>query len=943
MKHYTQQEVEKNLIAITMQLLAESGEPHHREINMQVSIARHLGIDSLGRAELFSRIEKTFDVSIPDRVLAEAETLQDILAYIQEAKPGMVRLSPHERISSHGGYVHLDLSHAHTLIEVLESYAHKSPDKPHIFFQNEDGREEIITYGHLYHAALRVASGLRARGLVDGDAIAIMQPTTPGFFYTFFGVMLAGCLPVPIYPPFRMHMLEAYAKTEAKILRNAEVRALVTFQQAENLSLLLKSFVPSLQHVTTVTELMQHDVLRDVRFAKSNAPAFIQYTSGSTADPKGVLLSHHNLITNIHAYGQAIKVRENDVAVSWLPLYHDMGLIGMWLGSLYYGIPLILMTPFSFLNRPEKWLWAIHYHRGTLSGAPNFAYELCVRKIDPGTIEGLDLSSWRMAANGAEKIYPRTLDAFSKKFAPYGFNRKALLPVYGLAESTVALTIPSVDEVYRLDQIDRKAFEEENHAIPMHDENNLTFVSCGKPIENHSIRVVNGNFEVLPERHVGRLQFQGPSMMQGYFNNPVATNAILHDGWMDTGDLAYIADGECFITGRRKDLIIKAGRNLYPAEIEEYVERVPGVRQGCVAAFEVSDVKHGTGQLVIVAESREKDQSKKELIVAAIKDVIASALDVVPDHVVIVAPRIVPKTSSGKLQRAACKKLFIENKLGKPQSPAWLQMSSLGLQALVRSAWQGVKWIGKLCFTIYAGMLFLLTAPFVFLYVRKATRDNAAIACKNWARLMLFMGGCRLRVIGRDKLTMHTPVVYASNHASYIDSLVMIAILPIQTRIVFKKELMNSAFFRVVMTKLDHLAVDRLDLSRGLDDTKSFSQTLRSGLPILIFPEGTFGYSVGLRPFKLGAFKIATENHTPVCPIALQGTRNLLRNDEKLMCPSRITVTVSDPIFPGENEWKEVTELRQKVRLAIAAHCGEPSLDLIAAGAVAEKPPGEKE
>lgn len=938
MKHFTQQEVEKQLVAITTQLLAESGEPYHREINMQVSISRHLGIDSLGRAELFQRIEKAFDVSIPDRVLAEAETLEDILVYLQDAKPGMVRLSPHEHISSHGGYAHLDLSHAHTLVEVLEVYAHKSPEKPHIFFQNEEGREEIITYGQLYHSALRVAGGLRARGLMDGDTVAIMQPTTPGFFYTFFGVMLAGCIPVPIYPPFRMHMLEAYAKTEAKILQNAEVRALVTFQQAENLSLLLKTFVPSLQHVTTVAELMSHDVGKPSHFAKSHGPAFIQYTSGSTADPKGVLLSHYNLLTNINAYGHAIKAREEDVAVSWLPLYHDMGLIGMWLGSLYHGVPLVLMTPFSFLNRPEKWLWAIHYHRGTLSGAPNFAYELCVRKIDPTAIEGLDLSSWRMAANGAEKIYPRTLEAFSKKFAPYGFNPKALLPVYGLAESTVALTIPSVGEGYRLDQIDRKAFEEMNHAVPSQGENTLSFVSCGKPIVNHAIRVVSEENEVLSERQVGRLQFQGPSMMQGYYNNPAATNAILHEGWMDTGDLAYIANGECYLTGRRKDLIIKAGRNLYPAEIEEIVERVPGVRQGCVAAFEVSDTKQGTGQLVIVAESREKDQSKKDLMALAIKEVIATALDVVPDHVVIVAPRIVPKTSSGKLQRAACKSLFLENKLGKAQAPAWLQVLRLGTQALLQSAWHGIQVFGKFCFTVYVGLLLLIIAPPVFLYVKYASRDGAAIACQRWARLMLFLVGCRLKVIGREKLTLHSPVVYASNHASYIDSLVMIAILPIETRIVFKKELMNSAFFRIVMGKLDHLAVDRLDLSRGLTDTKSFSGVLKSGLPIMIFPEGTFGYTAGLRPFKLGAFKIATETSTPICPIALQGTRTLLRDDEKLLCPSRITVTVSDPVFSGGTEWKEVTELRQRVRMAIAAHCGEPTLDLISAGAVAEKP-----
>src|SRR3990167_8243408 len=448
------------LTALIRQLLAESGEPYQREIKPDASLNRHLGIDSLSRAELFQRIEKKFAVTIPDRLLAEADTVNDILQFLKTARPKKITSTSQKIVTSHGKQSSVNPKEAKTLIDVLLLYGEKSADKPHIYFQKEDGGEEVITYGQLLKSSLRVALGLKERGLKEGDTIAIMQPTHPGFFYTFLGTLLAGGVPVPIYPPFRAHMLEAYAKTESKILNNAEVRFLVTFEQAENLSRLVQAFVPSLKEVITVNALLQPKELSSYFHAKSDHFALIQYTSGSTNDPKGVLLTHANLLANIRAYGKAIAVTPDDIAVSWLPLYHDLGLIGMWLGSLYHGIPLILMTPFAFLNRDRKWLWNIHYHRGTLSGAPNFAYELCLRKIEPAMIEGLDLSSWRMAANGAEKIYPRTLQQFAEKFAPYGFKREALLPVYGLAESTVGLAIPKVGQVFRLDRIDRKKFEE---------------------------------------------------------------------------------------------------------------------------------------------------------------------------------------------------------------------------------------------------------------------------------------------------------------------------------------------------------------------------------------------------------------------------------------------------------------------------------------------------
>lgn len=934
-------DIEMEVVAITRRLLEESGSRYRREIKLDASLQRHLGIDSLGRAELFQRIEKVFDVTVPDRLLAEADTLADIAVFLEVTAPGLKKLTQRHIITPHHDISTLDPSRSNTLLDILWLYGQCSSTKSHIYFQHEDGTDEVITYGDLLDKSLRVANGLRERGIKNGETVAIMQPTTLGFFYTFLGTLLAGGVPVPIYPPFRTHMLDVYAKTEARILSNAEARILVTFSEGETLSSLLKSFVPSLKHIATVSELMQPTIITDPYVAKSDSFALIQYTSGSTADPKGVLLTHNNLLANIRAYGKAVKITAEDVAVSWLPLYHDMGLIGMWLGSLYYGVPLILMAPFSFLNHPERWLWAIHDHRGTVSGAPNFAYELCVRKIDHGLIEGLDLSSWRMAANGAEKVYPRTLEMFAKKFEPYGFKRQALLPVYGLAESTVALAIPPLGRDFRVDHVDRKLFEENCFAIPSHEDNGLSFVSCGFPIEGHEVRIVDENNGALPERCVGNLQFRGPSSMQGYYNNSRATQAIYHAGWLDSGDLAYLADGEVFVTGRRKDLIIKAGRNLYPVEIEELVGTVPGVRTGCVVAFEVMDERHATEELVIVAETRVQNKAGREEISQKIKEMITIALDITPDHVIMVAPQIVPKTSSGKLQRSACKQMYVEGKLGRSRAPAWVQIVKLVVRGGARRLATGLTYCARFVYTAYVVAIFLVTVIPLYFVVGVLSNSAASRLCRVFTRVFMTVCLCPIKVVNGDQLLKVSPVIYTPNHASYIDALVTLAIMPPNTHVVAKKEIFSTSILGVFLRKLGYLSLDRTDLPKGMEDTQQMKDAIKLGEPLLIFPEGTFGYSSGLRPFRLGAFKLAAELQVPICPVAIKGTRMILRDDEKLMRPGRIVVTVCEPIRPTGAEWQDVTQLRTNVRSEIAKYCGEPSLDFIAAQIVA--PPRVKE
>lgn len=926
----TEKVIEQSLIQIIQQLLLESDiEQHVRSISPESSLQRHLGIDSLGRAELFQRIEKTFQVQLPDHLMAEAETVNDLIKAIAGAGP-MQTFKPDlqtEKLEKS----FINPAQAKTLVDVLVLYATGDPHRPHIYLQDEKGHEEVITYGKLLENSLRVAQAFLKRGLTPGSTIAIMQPTNPGFFYTFFGALLANCIPVPIYPPLRPHQIEAYAKLEAKILKNAEVRILVTFQQAENLSKLLRAFIPSLKEITTVDELLKNEEKAPIFATKETDFAMIQYTSGSTSAPKGVLLSHFNMLSNIRAYGDAIQITHEDIAVSWAPLYHDLGLIAMWLGSLYHGVPLALMSPLTFLNRPERWLWTIHHHRGTITGGPNFAYELCVRKIDPAQIEGLDLSSLRIAANAAEAVQPKTLERFTQKFAPYGFRAETFVPAYGLAESTVGLAVSPLNRKPRIDKIERKSFEEKLLAIETTDENGLEFVACGKTIPNHMVRIVDENNQELPDRHIGMLQFSGPSSMQGYFANPEATLAIYHDGWWDSGDLAYLADGEIFITGRKKDIIIKAGRNLYPAEVEELTAQVSEIRKGCVIAFGTEDTVRGTENLVIVAETRDKKPADKEQIVKEVIDKITTALDIAPDHVVLVPPQTIPKTSSGKLQRGACKAAYLSGKL-ESRLPFWFQLTRLSVTSAGAKTRNALLTTGKCVYTVYVWLLLIITLIPIYLSLWILPKSVFAKLCKAWARSLFFLSFCPIQLTGKEYLHSEKTVIYAANHMSYIDGLLLVAILPSTTKLVGKRELVSTPIIRNFMEKLDFIYVERKDLPKGIEDTKVMEDALRAGHSLGIFPEGTFSYAKGLRPFKSGAFKIAAETNTPICPAAIAGTRSILRGEEKLLTPGKIHLTFSEYIQPAGKSWHDIISLKNQVYAQIAKDCGEPSLDLIKTG-----------
>ena len=920
-----------HVLEIVDQLVAElRGGEVHRRVRPGDSLERDLGISSLERVELLVRLEQAFDVRLGDTAMAEAQTPRDLAGVITTTDTRVAAPVRHTTLKASAGTAAPQTTR--TIVEALEWHAEHSPDRVQVHLRGDDGHETPLTNGALWQAAVDVANGLLGRGLRQHETVAIMLRTEPAFFSSFFGTLLAGGVPVPMYPPFRVDRIEEYAQRQVGILRNADARLMITFTEVERLAALLLGQAPALSGVVTADELARKGATTPTGRLRTRSsgdePALIQYTSGSTSHPKGVLLSHANLLANIRALQQGLDIRPDDVAVSWLPLYHDMGLIGAWLGTMYVGAPLALMSPLAFLARPSRWLWALHTHRGTLSPAPNFAYDLCSQRIPDADLEGLDLSSVRMLLNGSETVRPESLRRFITRFVPYGLKPESLLPVYGLAECSVGLAAPPPDRGPRIDRIVRGVFQESGraHTAAGQDKSALEFVSCGHALPDHEIRVVDGAGRPAGDRREGHVQFRGPSAASGYYRNADATRELVRDdGWLETGDLGYLADGELFLTGRQKDLIIKGGRNLHPHEAEEVVGQVAGVRNGRVAAFGVSDSDRGTERFVVVAETRQTSSDERERLRAEITDLLASTLGMPPDVVVVTSPGAVLKTSSGKIRRAATRDAYLSGRLtrGRPALVAqWAHLLVSAGTARLR------RWAGRLAratFTGYVLLLLLLTGPIVWVVLALGPRGpwvNRLIG--RWTRAMLALAGCRVEVIDLDHLRDLGPAVFVANHASYLDPVLIMAVLPVELRFAVKSQLANYPLLGTAIRKGEHITIDKRDLSQQIERASAIVAPLHGGESLFVFPEGTFVSAPGLLPFRLGAFRAAVETARPLVPVTIRGTRRILPAHTLLLRPGRITVTIGTPIVPASDNWQEIVRLRDLARGAIETATDEP-------------------
>jgi 1-acyl-sn-glycerol-3-phosphate acyltransferase len=910
--------------------LAEEIHPHQkgRAPGLEGDLDRDFGLDSLGRVEAIHRLEAAFNANLPDRLFAEAATPADLVrAIAATGSPAAFQLRDRIEVRASSGAVAAPDTLA-TLNEVLSWRAAHHPQRPHAYLSDGEREAAPITYADLFARAHRVAAGISARGLEPGARIGLMLPTGPDFFAAFMGVLLAGGVPAPIYPPWRMLRIEDHLRRQARILATAGVTGLVTFAEARPFARLIQAHVPSLAYAVTAEELEREPAQPRAFTPKSGDLALLQFTSGSTADPKGVMLSHANILANIRGLARAIQATPTDVYVSWLPLYHDMGLIGAWLACLDQAVPFVVMSPLSFMARPERWLWTAHRNRATITAAPNFAYELCL-SIPDARLEGLDLSALRVAGCGSEPVSTRTIADFANKFAPYGFRREAFLPVYGLAESAAALTVPPLGREPRVDYVHRRVLSltGEARATAADAPDAQAFVSCGMPLIDHEVRILGADGREAPERREGPLQFRGPSATKGYFNAPEKTAELIQGDWLDSGDLAYICEGELFVTGRTKDIVKRAGRNIHPADVEAALCSLAGVAPDGAVLFSTPDPVRGLERLVIALETAIEAEEGRQSLIKAAQEVAADHLESAVDDIVLLPPGAIPRTESGKVRRPALREAY-ERGLGSERiiSPREqvlrLQATALAgrLRRLTRRAadWLYAKyWWGVI------GLVGLVAWPLVMILPRLHWRWQVMHVV---SRLGLRLLGHPLTVT-KESVPPDRNVVYVVNHTSYVDHLALAAVLPGDLAFAAYKELADAPIQGPFVRRLGAFFVERFEPEGAAAEVARATGLLQAGRPLVIYPEATIMRMAGLLDFMMGAFVTAAKAGVPIIPVAIVGARSILRHDH-LWFPrrGRLEVHVGPMLRPEGSDFEAALALRNAARAYILAHIHEPDL-----------------
>ena len=532
--------------------------------------------------------------------------------------------------------------------------------------QHSGQEDRKVTYRELLEGANAHARSLQAAGIQPGEVVILILQHGSDLVFSFFGAVLHGA--IPSIMPFLTEKLlpERYRADLASLVSITRPAAIITYPEFEAEVRAALHPGDSVRAVLLADQVEppsapDFDQLQGLRRTPQDI-VLLQHSSGTTGLQKGVALSHQAVFNQLAAYQQALHLDpEQDVIVSWLPLYHDMGLIAGFLQPVLTRTLLVMMSPFEWVRAPQRLLTAVSQYRGTLSWLPNFAYNFCAQKIRDRHLEGVDLSSWRAVINCSEPVRYESHRAFLERFAPHGFRPQALAASYAMAENVFGVTQGGIDAPLTVDIIDREAFQVERVARPCADgEGALKMVSCGRPLSNTQVRILSAEGQELPERHVGEVALHSDCMLTGYYNRPDETAKAFRGEWYLTGDYGYLADGELYVSGRKKDLIIVGGKNIYPQDLENLAMSVPGVHAGRVSAFGVDNPEAGTEDVVIVAEVDSEDPQVREQIADGIRQAVTRGSAVALRSVYLVGPQWLVKTSSGKNARLANREKFLK-------------------------------------------------------------------------------------------------------------------------------------------------------------------------------------------------------------------------------------------------------------------------------------------
>jgi fatty-acyl-CoA synthase len=549
-----------------------------------------------------------------------------------------------------------------TLVEALIRAAALGPHKGLDFLDSAE-RETRYSWVDIEARAAAVAGGLRAHGIRPGNTVAIAIPTAPVFFDAFFGVLLSGGVPVPLYPPVRLGRLNEYHDQTAAMIAAVRARLVLTDGRAWRI---LGEAVSRARPELGCVQIGDVGGPRLVYVPRPDQLALVQFSSGTTVDPKPVALTHAQVLANVRGIVTILLEAGADTVehgVSWLPLYHDMGLIGCIFPALLHPGSLTLIPPELFVARPAVWFRALSRSRAMVSAAPNFAYALCVDRIRDAEMTGVDLSGWRFALTGAEPVSSATLRRFVDRFARWGLRPEALTPVYGLAEAALAVSFSEWRSPFRAVRLDRSALADARVVFAA---DGIDLVSVGRALPGIEIDA--------PASEVGPIRVRGPSVMAGYLYQPERTAATIVDGWLDTGDLGFLHDGELYVCGRAKDVVIIRGRNYAPHEVEQSVYEVSGVRPGCAAAVSHRPEDQEEEKLLLFVETRFEHPT----LAARCREAVVCATGLDPGLVVLLAPGILPRTSSGKIRRAETLRRWLAGTLTAPDTVApWMLAGQL--------------------------------------------------------------------------------------------------------------------------------------------------------------------------------------------------------------------------------------------------------------------------